>query len=87
MSDKPGSEIILGKKYPGEQFSTVKSAAQVVEEQEVQKPFEHENAVPIEVYFKHRRIDSDPVRHAAMLAFTKVRKATMEAFDSIFAKF
>jgi len=79
-------EVILGKKFAGEKFPTVKSAEDVAAERELQKQFEHENAVPLSVYFTIRRI-TDPVKQAMMEAYTKVRKATLEAFDEIFETF
>jgi hypothetical protein len=79
-------EPVLGKKWAGEKFPTVKSAADVVASQELQKEYVHENAVPLSVYFTKRRIN-DPVKQAMMFAFTKVRKATIEAFDEIFETF
>jgi DnaJ-class molecular chaperone len=84
--EKPGDEVILGKKFAGEKFSTVRSAANVLADHELQKSYDHPNAVPIEVYFVKHRVN-DPVQRAMMLASTKIRKATIEAFDDIFHSF
>lgn len=79
-------DVVLGKKFPGEKFSTVRSAEEIAATNEENKKYDVENAVPIDAYFMKRRI-TDPVKKAMMEAYTKVRKATVEAFDEIFDKF
>lgn len=87
MAEKKHTEdVVLGKKFAGEKFSTVKSADDIAAERKLQEDYAHENAVPLSVYFSNRRI-TDLTQQRMMESFTKVRKATMEAFDEIFAKF
>lgn len=85
--EKPGDEVILGKKFPGERFSTVRSAKETAEQIALQKEFgDHPEAMPLTVYFSHRRIH-DSTMQAMMTAYTKVRKATLATFDAIFKDF
>ena len=84
--DKPGSEVVLGKKFAGEKFATVKSADDEAAKQEEAAQFDVEGAVPIETYFMNKRI-TDPVWISMMRSYTHVRRATMAAFDKIFEKF
>ena len=84
--EKPGDEVVLGKKFAGEQFSTVRSAKDVEEAQALLAQYADEHAVPLSIYFQNRRI-TDPVKQSMMKAYTKVQKATMDAFDKIFATF
>lgn len=78
--------LVIGKKWAGEKFSTVVSLAEVEAVRELNKKYEHENAVPLSVYFQIRRI-SDPVTQSMMSVYTKVQKATLVAFDEIFSTF
>ena len=84
--EKPGDAVVLGKKFAGEQFSTVKSVKDIEEAQALAVQHDDEHAVPLSIYFQNRRI-TDPVKQSMMKAYTKVQKATMDAFDSIFASF
>jgi len=79
-------EVILGKKFQGETFVTVKSAAQVEEVAKLHETYAHEHAVPIEAYFSIRG-HNEPHMRSMLLAYTQVRKATVEAFDDIFHLF
>ena len=72
-----------GKTFKGQQFVPVKTEADVQAEIDAQKPYAKEGAVAIETYFAMRG-HRDPVMQASMLAYTKVRKATVEDFDVIF---
>ena len=86
MVDKP-DQIVLGKKFPGEKFSTIVSVDAIAEQQAADAPYvDAENTMLLDVYLANHRIN-DPVRIAMMKAFTKVRKATVEAFDEIFSTF
>lgn len=80
------TSIALGKKWSGEKFSTVRSTEDVVADRELQKQYDAPTAIPLSVYFAKRRI-TDPVKQSMMEAFTKVRKATEDAFDAIFETF
>jgi hypothetical protein len=87
--DKPktGSvEVIRGKKFAGERFSTIGSAEEIAANRELQKQYDHANAIPLSVYLVNKRI-TDPVQTKMMEAHTKVRKATTEAFDGIFKSY
>lgn len=86
-TEKPGDEVILGKKFPGEKFSTVRDAKEAAElAAEDQLRAQHPQAMPLSVYFSHKRIH-DPMVQSMMEAYTKVRTATLETFDSIFKAF
>jgi len=87
MSDQPGDEVKLGKKFAGEKFATIKSMADIEEEIGLRQLYgEHPEAMSIEAYFSHRRIH-DPIHQSMRLAFTKVRIATVFVFDDIFSTF
>ena len=79
MTDK------VGKSYKGQQFPPVKTVEDVQVEIDAQKPFAKEGAISIETYFAIRG-HRDPVLQASMLAFTLVRRATPDDFDTIFVK-
>ena len=84
---KMGAEpVILGKKWAGEKFSTVRSAEAVAAIHKLQAEYDVEGAVPIEAWFNARN-QREPTMIAAMLAYTSIRKATHDAFDEIFATF
>ncbi len=80
------NEVILGKKFQSEKFSTIRSAADVEEDQKLQEKYKHEHAQPLHVYFQIRG-HTDHTLQAMMSAYTKVRSATLEAFDDIFHSF
>lgn len=85
--EKPGDAVILGKKFAGETFCTIKSMDHVREEMALHaKHGTHPEAMPLSVYFANKRI-TDPVTQAMMTAHTKVRQATVAVFDAIFANF
>lgn len=75
--------IVLGKKTKNESFSTITTAEEVQANNALQKEYDDENAVPIESYFSIKGV-RDPVAQAMMTAYTKVRHATVAAFDDIF---
>ena len=85
-STRQHEEVILGKKFAGEKFSTVRSTEDVVAEQKIQDEHAHPNAVPLSVYCMIRG-HHDKVLVAMLEAHTKVRTATLEAFDKIFKSF
>lgn len=76
----------LGKSYRGQTFVPIESPAGIAVRDAIQKDFDVVDAVPIEVYFRVRGYESPHVR-AAMLAYTMVRRATLEAWDRIFATY
>lgn len=78
--------VVLGKKWAGEKFSTVVSVEELAETHKLQAFYDTENAVPIEAWFIARG-HRDHTMQASMRAYTKIRKATHEAFDDIFDKF
>jgi hypothetical protein len=84
--EKPGDEVKLGKKYAGEKFSTVVSAAQLTETRAEQAKHEGPNAITIEMYFSIMRI-TDPVKQSMMRACTSLTRASKEAFDDVFRSF
>ena len=75
-----------GKKWAGQKHVTTRTAADVVDERSLQAKYAHPNAVTLDGYFTRKGV-RDPVKRAAMMAYTKVRRATVAAFDEIFAKF
>lgn len=83
---RQSEEVILGKKFPGEKFATVRSAETVAAEQLLEASHAHENAIPLTVYFSIRG-HHDPVLQRMLFEFTSIRTATKDAFDTIFAKF
>lgn len=83
--EKPGDEVVLGKKWSGEKFPTIASVA-THDARVKDKLNTDENAVTLDTYFSNKRI-IDPTRRAMMAAFTKTRKATVAAFDEIFSSF
>lgn len=86
-STRQTEEVILGKKFAGEKFSTVRSAADVIADHELQAKFRNEpNAVPITVYFTIRG-HVDPTLQRMLMAHIKVKTATLEAFDKLFHSF
>lgn len=84
--DAPTPPARLGKKFQGEKFVTVKTAAMVEADTKLQQKYADPHAVTLTAYFVHKRI-RNPVQQAGMAAYTKVRRATVKAFDDIFAKF
>lgn len=89
--DKPQKKhgtdpLVLGKKSRTEQFSTVKTAEQVQEEQDINKEHDAPDAVTLEAYFSLKGI-RNPTKRAMMVAYTKVKRATVAAFDEIFSTF
>lgn len=86
-STRRTEEVILGKKFPGEKFSTVRSTEDVIADHELQSQYANEsNAIPLSVYFVIRG-HSDPVLQRMLESHTKVRTATKEAFDKLFHSF
>lgn len=79
-------EVILGKKFPSEKFVTIRSAADVEEVAKLHEKHAHADAIPIEAYLSIRG-HNEHTMQAMLLAHTKVRRATMEAFDEIFKSF
>ena len=76
----------LGKSYRGQKFVPVATAEDVQDQMDEQKPFDKEGAVSIEMWFAARG-HRDPVMHAAMRAYTLVRRATYADWDAIFKDF
>lgn len=80
-------EVVLGKKFAGEKFSTVRSVADVEEVEKLNAKYASEpNALPLSVYMANRG-HIDPVLVAMMKAHTKVHTASTESFDKIFHSF
>ena len=80
----PGdSSTPIGKKYKGDSSPTFQTPEDVQAMMDAQKPYNKEGAVEVMTYFSMRGI-KNPVMQASMLAYTKVRKATPEDFDTIF---
>lgn len=80
MSD---SDSKLGKKFRGQTFVPVKTEDDVRADIALQKDFKTSDAVSIDVFFARRGV-RDPVSRAGMLAYTKVRTASMDAWTKIF---
>lgn len=73
----------VGRRYRGE-GAPLRTPEDVVEVMEQQAPYAAKpGAIPIAAYFSHKGI-TNPVMHASMLAYTKIRVATVEDFDAIF---
>lgn len=85
-TEKKSEAPAVGRKWKGEPFPAVKTVEQVQEENALRAQYADDNAMSIEAYFVHKRI-RNPVMQAAMAAYTKVRKATVAAFDEIFSTF
>ena len=86
-NEKPGAEVKLGKKFSGEKFSTVRSAEETAEQVALNVEYGSDpEAIPLSVYFTHKRVN-DPTHQRMMESYTKVRNATLAAFDAIFKDF
>jgi len=83
---RQSEEVILGKKFPGEKFATIRSTEDIAVAQKLEAEHAHENAIPLTVYFNIRG-HHDPVLQQMMLVYTPLRTATKEAFDKVFADF
>lgn len=84
--DAPTPSVRLGKKFKGEKFVTVTTSEMVEADTKLQQQYAAPNAVTLTAYFVHKQI-RNPVQQASMAAYTRVRRATVQAFDEIFAKF
>jgi hypothetical protein len=84
--DEDTAPIRLGKKFRGEKFVTIKTAEMAAADAKLQKKYADPHAVTLIAYFVHKQI-RNPVQQAGMTAYTRVRRATVQAFDEIFAKF
>lgn len=76
----------VGKSYKGQKFAPITTEEEIRAVQQVQEPFNKEGAVPLEVWFSMHEV-RDPVKQAAMRAYTKVRRATPDDWDNIFKTF
>lgn len=74
----------VGRRYRGE-GAVLRTPEEAAAEAAERAPFASKpDAMPIAAYFSHKGI-TNPVMHASMLAYTKIRVATVEDFDAIFA--
>lgn len=74
----------VGRQFPGQQHYAVTLPEEETKRIELQTKYDVEGAVAIDVYFAVRNI-KDPVMKASMLAYTTVRRATMDSWDELFA--
>jgi hypothetical protein len=75
-----------GKSYRGQKHYPVKTLAEVEAEAKAQVLFNKPGAVSLQTWFAARG-HNDVVKRAAMRAYTKINRATLEDWDAIFDKF
>ena len=85
-AELPGLPPLGSKTYKGQRSVQVATAETVAANMKLQAAYEDVHAVPLSTYFALRGI-KDPVFQGAMMTYTKVRRATLTAFDQIFATF
>ena len=85
-SDAPVETARLGKQYRGQKHAPIKTADDVRAEAIAQAPYSKPGAIPLDAYFARRGV-RDPVMIAGMKAYTKVRHATYEDWNVIFANY
>lgn len=76
----------IGKIYRGQQHAPLLTPEMAEEINAVQREYDHPDAMPVEAYFSLRGI-KEPARVAGMLAYTKVRRATVYDWDLIFRSY
>jgi hypothetical protein len=85
MVDK-AKPTAAGKTWKGQQFPPVRSVEDVQQQADAQKLYNKEGAVALEVYFAMKGF-RNTVQQAGMRAYTSIKRATVEDWDAIFAKF
>ena len=79
--------IEKGKRFSGDHFYAIKTEADAKVEAELHEKYgKKEDALDLQNYL-HRIGKSDPVHTAAVLAFTKVKRATVEDWEEILKDF
>lgn len=76
----------VGKQWGGQKFAPSTTPEQIIEDQKIQDDYADPNAISFDAYCAVMGI-RDPVIKAAMHGHTRVRNATKEAWDKIFANF
>jgi hypothetical protein len=76
----------LGKQWRGQRFAPIQTSAGLQAIADVQREYDKPDAVSIDVYFAQRKV-RDPVVIAGMMAYTVVRKATIEDWNTIFVNY
>jgi len=79
----PATRPVVGRQFPGQQHYAVTLPEEEAARVELQKQYDDPNAVPLNVYFSVKQI-RNPVMQASMRAYTKVERATVDAWDEIF---
>ena len=81
MAEDPNQ---VGRRFRGEGAPS-RTPQDVADTLALQAPYAKKpGAMPIASYFSHKGV-TNPVMQASMLAHTKIRVATVEDFDKIFA--
>lgn len=87
MADKPKTTTAAtGRTWKGQEFPPVRTEEDVKEQADLQRQYDKEGAITLDVYFAQKGI-RNPVQHAGMRAYTKITRATVEDWDAIFEKF
>lgn len=76
----------MAKRWKGDQFSPKTTVEEIQEVQRLNKEYADENAILLETYCSIKGIRDIPTMEG-MRAFTKITKATREAWDQIFKTF
>ncbi len=75
-----------GKTWQGQQFPPSRTVESVQAEADLQKEYDKEGAIALDVYFATKGI-RNPVSQAGMRAYTVIKRATVEDWDAIFKNF
>lgn len=73
----------VGRQFPGQQHYAVTLPEAEASRIALQKQYDVDGAVPLNVYFSVKRIQN-PVMQASMRAYTSVDRATIASWDEIF---
>jgi hypothetical protein len=79
-------DVKIGKSYRRQKFMPVRTPESVAADAALHAKFADPDAMPLSAYFVRRGI-TDPVKQAGMAAYTRLRAATLSAWDSIFASY
>lgn len=77
---------VLGKQWRGQHFAPIHTEASLQSIADEQLPYKKDGAIPLAAYLAHKGI-RDPVRVAGMRAYTVVREATIEDWNTIFVNY
>ena len=78
--------VVVGKQWRGQRHSPITTPEQLAARADEQKKYNKPGAIGIRAYFAIKGV-RDPVMIAGMEAYTHVRNATVEDWDTIFANY